>query len=146
MSPAVKRLGVAIGAGLLMMLSARLSHAAPFDANGNEARVIGGRPAGCPHAFCGCGLARFLGIEDRRLNLADAWKRIFPRTGAHSGAVAVRTYHRRGHGHVMLLVEHIAGSRWLVKDWNGGKHLAWEHVRDVRGYVFVDPTTKLGAM
>jgi hypothetical protein len=101
-SPAVKRVGIAIGAGLLVMLSARLSHAGPLDANGNEARVIGGRPAGCPHAFCGCGLARFLGLEDRRLWLAANWPRLFHRTQAHAGAVAARAHH------VMLLVEHVA--------------------------------------
>lgn len=139
MSPAA-RLGVALGAGLLAMLGAGLSHAAEFDANGNVARVIGGRPSGCPHAFCGCGLARFLGLEDRRLWLAANWPRLFHRTHAKPGAVAARRHH------VMLLVEQIAGTRWLVKDWNGGKHLAWEHVRDVRGYVFVDPSNRVGAL
>jgi hypothetical protein len=136
----LKRLGVAIGAGMLVMLSARLSHARPFDANGNEARVIGGRPAGCPHAVCGCGLAKYLGLNDRRLWLAWNWARLFPHTHARAGAAAVR------HHHVMLLIEHIAGNRWLVKDWNGGRHLAWEHVRDVRGYVFVDPSNRVGAL
>lgn len=110
-----------------------------MDASGNAgARVIGGRPAGCPRAYCGCGLARFLkrlgvpGMDDRRLWLAWNWARLYPRAQAHPGAVAVRRHH------VMRLDHHIAGSRWLVTDFNGGRGLSWRHVRDVRGYVFVD--------
>jgi hypothetical protein len=124
-------------------------HARPvLDANANSAQVIGGRPSGCPHAYCGCGLARFLGISDKRLNLADAWARIFPHTHARPGAVAVRRYHRHGHGHVMQLVEHIAGSRWLVRDFNGGRHLSWLHERDVdaHNYVFVNPEAQAASL
>lgn len=102
------------------------------DANGN-AVVIGGRPAGCPHAYCGCGLARYLGLKDKRLNLAWSWANIFPRTSAAPGMAAVRR------GHVMLLQSHVEGSRWIVRDYNGGRHLSWIHERDVRGYVFVNP-------
>src|SRR5690349_15581468 len=110
-------------------------HAAYVDANGAEAQVIGGRPAGCPHAYCGCGLRKYLGLSDARLNLAAAWAKLFPRTEARPGAAAVR----RGGGHVMLLVRQIAGTVWLVRDYNGGRHLSWIHARDVRGYVFVNP-------
>jgi hypothetical protein len=111
-------------------------HRRYIDANGNRAEFIGGRPAGCPHAYCGCGLARYLGLSDKRLNLAWNWARFFPHTHAHSGAVAVR------HHHVMQLVEHVGGSLWKVRDYNGGHHLSWIHVRDVRGYVFVDPRAR----
>ena len=102
-------------------------------ANGNADSVIGGRPAGCPHAYCGCGLRKYLGLNDARLNLAWNWARLFPRTHAHAGAAAVRAHH------VMLLVAHIEGSIWTVRDYNGGRHLSYIHERDVRGYVFVEP-------
>src|SRR5689334_11321431 len=42
------------------------------------AEIIGGRPAGCPHAYCGCGLRKYLGLSDVRLNLAANWARFFP--------------------------------------------------------------------
>jgi hypothetical protein len=117
----------------------RRPQAPALDANGNRAAridrgtIIGGQPAGCPHAYCGCGLRKYLGLADKRLNLAWNWARLFPRASAHAGAAAVR------HHHVMLLVRHVAGSRWLVRDYNGGRHLAWLHVRNVRGYIFVNP-------
>ncbi|HZD90350.1 MAG TPA: hypothetical protein VE224_09640 [Pseudolabrys sp.] len=112
----------------------RVSRARTVDANGNHIRrVIGYRPSGCPHAYCGCGLARYLGLHDKRLWKAWNWARLFPRTNAHAGAAAVR-YH-----HVMLLERHIKGNRWLVRSYNGGRHLSWLYVRDVRGYVFVNP-------
>lgn len=98
--------------------------------------VIGHRPAGCPAgAWCGCGLARYLQIPDPKgeLNLAWHWAEVFPRTIEHPGAAAVR------HGHVMLLHQHVEGHRWEVIDFNGGRGLAWRHVRNVRGYVFVEP-------
>lgn len=105
-----------------------------YDANGNT--VIGGRPAGCPHAYCGCGLRKYLGLNDERLNLAWNWARLFPHTAPHPGAAAVR------HHHVMLLVAHVEGSIWTVRDYNGGRHLSYIHERDVSGYVFVDPSTR----
>lgn len=134
--------GTAMVAALMTSLAA---HAMPrhknhlaavarsVDANGNAVKVIGGRPLGCPHAYCGCGLARYLGFHDRRLNLAWNWARLFPHTSPHSGAAAVR------HGHVMLLQERIVGLLWQVIDFNGGRHLSWIHERDVRGCVFVEP-------
>ena len=113
-------------------------HIAPvIDASGNDTQIIGGRPSGCPYQFCGCGLRKYLGINDARLNLAWNWARLFPRTQARPGAAAVR------HHHVMLLVSQVSGSIWTVRDYNGGKHLAWIHDRDVRGYVFVIPGNQL---
>ena len=110
------------------------------DANGNSATIIGTRPGGCPSAYCGCGLARYLGLHDRRLYLAWNWARLFSRTYPHAGAAAVR------HGHVMLLQQHIAGTHWRVIDFNGGRHLSWIHERDVRGYVFVEPGTRVAVL
>lgn len=113
----------------------QFARAEPFtDPNGNRAQVIGGRPAGCPARFCGCGLRKYLGLSDTRLNLASNWARLFPRTAAHSGAAAVR----KGGGHVMLLEQQISGTQWLVRDYNGGRRLSWLHVRDVRNYIFVN--------
>jgi hypothetical protein len=51
-----------------------------------------GRPAGCPSRWCGCWLARHLGISDKALDKATAWLK-FPRTSAHAGAVAVMPHH-----------------------------------------------------
>lgn len=118
---------------------ARSSHrrrAAPavhYDASGNRATIIGGRPAGCPHRYCGCGLRKYLGIADKRLNLAVNWLRIFPRTSPAPGMVAARS------GHVFYLISHVGGARWLVRDYNSGRGLSRIHVRSVRGYGFVNP-------
>src|SRR5262249_46748318 len=58
-----------------------------------ESRVLGGRPAGCPRSFCGCGAAvRVFGRVVPELNLAANWLR-FPRTAPAPGMVAAR----RGH-------------------------------------------------
>jgi hypothetical protein len=108
---------------------------AAIDANGNEgATIIGGRPNGCPHSYCGCGLRLYLGLTDKRLNLAWNWARLFPRTSAQPGAAAVRS------GHVMLLVSHVQGSVWIVRDYNSGNGLSRVHARSVAGYVFVNPS------
>jgi hypothetical protein len=104
-----------------------------LDASGNEGTIIGGRPAGCPHNYCGCGLRMYLGISDKRFNLAWNWARYFPRTSAHGGAAAVRR------SHVMLLESHVSGTIWIVRDYNSGSGLSRVHERNVRGYVFVDP-------
>jgi hypothetical protein len=140
MTPAMTRLCVAVAAGALVLIGAA-AEARPLDANGNRT-VIGGRPAGCPWRYCGCGLRKYLGLDDVRLNLAANWARFFHRTSAHPGAAAVR----RGGGHVMLLVSHVAGTRWIVRDYNGGRHLSYIHERDVRGFVFVDPSSRMGEL
>lgn len=106
-----------------------------YDANANG--VIGGRPAGCPSRYCGCGLRKFLGIDDKRLDLAWNWARLFHRTSPARGAAAVRR------GHVMLLVAHVSGSTWTVRNYNGGRGLSYIHERNVRGYVFVDPSNRV---
>ena len=103
------------------------------DANGNAA-VIGGRPAGCPHEFCGCEASLYVfGRVRRELNVASAWMRKFPRAQPAAGMAAVRSHH------VMILMRHIVGSDWLVHDGNSGNHLTREHVRSIAGLVIVDP-------
>jgi hypothetical protein len=111
------------------------------DAAGNRAyamadaaQIIGGRPSDCPHSYCGCGLRKYLGLEDKRLNLASNWARLFPReSGPRAGVAAVRS------GHVMYIEGAAGNGQWLVRDYNSGGGLSRVHVRDVRGYVFVDP-------
>ena len=111
------------------------------DAAGNRAyamadaaQIIGGRPSDCPHSYCGCGLRKYLGLEDKRLNLASNWARLFPREGApRAGLAAVRS------GHVMYIEGSAGNGQWLVRDYNSGGGLSRVHVRDVRGYVFVNP-------
>ncbi len=111
------------------------------DADGNRAyamadaaQIIGSRPSDCPHSYCGCGLRKYLGLEDKRLNLASNWARLFPReAGPRAGLAAVRS------GHVMYIEGSAGNGQWLVRDYNSGGGLSRVHVRDVRGYVFVNP-------
>jgi hypothetical protein len=117
------------------------------DAAGNRAyamadaaQIIGGRPAGCPHSYCGCGLRKYLGLEDTRLNLASNWARLFPReSGPRAGLAAVRS------GHVMYIEGSAGNGQWLIRDYNSGGGLSRVHVRDVRGYVFVNPRSALAS-
>lgn len=100
----------------------------------DEGTIIGGRPGDCPHAYCGCGLRKYLGLSDTRLNLASNWAKFFPRaSGPAAGVAAVRS------GHVMLIESSAGDGQWLVRDYNSGGGLSRLHVRDVRGYVFVNP-------
>lgn len=106
----------------------------------DEGRVIGTRPSGCPHAYCGCGLRKYLGLEDARLNLASNWARLFPReSGPRAGLAAVRR------GHVMYIEASAGNGQWLVRDYNSGGGLSRLHVRDVRGYVFVNPRSAVAS-
>jgi hypothetical protein len=111
-----------------------------IDANGTSVvaadtgTVIGSRPNGCPHAYCGCGLRIHLGLSDKRLNLASNWARLLPRAaGPAPGLAAVRS------GHVMYIEAAAGNGQWLIRDYNSGGGLSRLHVRDVRGYVFVSP-------
>jgi hypothetical protein len=112
-----------------------------IDANGNrvaraaeEGTIIGGRPDGCPHAYCGCGLRKYLGLSDKRLNLASNWARLFSHEAApRPGLAAVRS------GHVMYIESAAGNGQWVLRDYNSGGGLSRVHVRDLRGYVFVNP-------
>lgn len=106
----------------------------------DAAQIIGTRPSGCPHSYCGCGLRKYLGLEDTRLNLASNWARLFPReSGPRAGLAAVRS------GHVMYIEGSAGNGQWLVRDYNSGGGLSRVHVRDVRGYVFVNPHTAVAS-
>jgi hypothetical protein len=102
--------------------------------------IIGSRPAGCPHAYCGCGLRKYLGLTDTRLNLASNWARLFRReSGRRVGLAAVRS------GHVMYIEGRASEGQWIIRDYNSGGGLSRIHVRSVRGYVFVNPNARVAA-
>ena len=100
--------------------------------------IIGSRPGGCPHSYCGCGLRKYLGLSDVRLNLASNWARLLPRlAGPGTGVAAVRNHH------VMYIESSAGNGQWLVRDYNSGGGLSRMHVRDVRGYIFVNPRAQI---
>jgi hypothetical protein len=100
---------------------------------GAPSQIIGGRPAGCPHAFCGCGASLHLfGRIIPTLNLAANWLR-FPRAAPAPKMAAARP------GHVFVLEQHIAGDIWLVYDANSGSHATRLHARSIAGYAIVNP-------
>jgi hypothetical protein len=95
--------------------------------------VLGGRPAGCPFRFCGCGASLHLfGRIIPALNLAANWLR-FPRAAAAPKMAAARR------GHVFVLERHIVGKVWLVHDSNSGGRKTRLHARSIAGYVIVNP-------
>jgi hypothetical protein len=107
-------------------------------APGGEERVVGGRPAGCPNAFCGCEASLYkFGRIVPGLNLASNWRR-FPRATPAPGMAAVRS------GHVMILESQVAGDVWTVHDGNSGGHVTREHPRSLAGYTIVDPSGATG--
>jgi len=98
------------------------------------ARVVGGRPAGCPSRFCGCVASLHLfGRIIPSLNLAANWLR-FPRAVPAPKMVAARR------GHVFVLEQHISGDTWLVHDSNSGGHRTRLHARSIAGYAIVNPS------
>lgn len=125
--------GAAAPARMSAAFEAGRSHAYAY-ASADRDTVIGSRPSGCPHAYCGCGLRKYLGLSDVRLNLASNWARLFPREASpRPGLAAVRS------GHVMYIEAAAGNGQWLIRDYNSGGGLSRLHVRDVRGYVLVNP-------
>lgn len=103
------------------------------DVSGNGT-IVGHRPAGCPHEFCGCEASLYLfGKIRAELNLASNWARNFPRASPATGMAAVRNHH------VVVLMSHVEGNDWLVHDGNSGGGLTRDHVMSVRGHIIVDP-------
>lgn len=104
--------------------------------------VIGGRPAGCPHAYCGCGVAnkvfgsgvRFVKYNGKKLNLwwAPDWFN-FPRATPGAGMVAVR------YGHVRLILTANGDGTAVFYDPNSGGGLTRIHTDSLRGYTVVNP-------
>lgn len=106
------------------------AHTAP---PAGAAQILGGRPAGCPSRFCGCGASLHLfGRIIPALNLAANWLR-FPRAAAAPKMAAARR------GHVFVLERHIAGNVWLVHDSNSGGRKTRLHQRSIAGFVIVNP-------
>lgn len=93
-------------------------------------------PAGCPRVdFCGCGVSvRAFGHSVRDLWLARAWLR-FPRTTAHTGAVAVF----RGGRHVAYVEQAYGDGTALLYDPNSGGHQTRVHRASLAGAVLVAP-------
>lgn len=101
--------------------------------NSRGGQVVGGRPAGCPRSFCGCGASlRVFGRIVPGLNLAANWLR-FPRTSPAPGMVAARR------GHVFVLEQHVEGDTWMAYDANSGGRATRIHARSLRGYTVVNP-------
>ena len=122
----------AMAPGMTMMTSPGMT-----TMTSNE-RVVGGRPAGCPNAFCGCEASLYkFGRVIPELNLASNWRR-FPRTAPAPGMAAVRS------GHVMILEAQVGGNVWTVHDGNSGGHVTREHARSLAGYTIVDPSGATG--
>jgi hypothetical protein len=101
---------VAAIAGLGMLINAT---ALVLKARGEEAR-----PAHCPpRAWCGCYLAHFLGLHDRRLWLAREWARLGRATTPAPGAVVVWRHH------VGQIVRVTAPGKAIVKSGNDGRRV-----------------------
>lgn len=101
-------------------------------------QIVGGRPAGCPHAFCGCGASLYkFGRIIPELNLAWNWAVKFPRISAGeagNGDAAVRR------GHVAIVLANLGNGDYKLYDANSGGHQTRIHVRHLAGYIFVRPT------
>ena len=109
------------------------SRSAAVQASAAPSQTVGGRPAGCPRSFCGCGAAiRVFGRIVPELNLAANWLR-FPRPAPAPGMVAARR------GHVFVLEQHVAGDTWMAYDANSGGRAIRIHARSLRGYSVVNP-------
>jgi hypothetical protein len=110
-----------------------ISHRTGMSGVNGGGQVVGGRPAGCPRSFCGCGASlRVFGRIVPGLNLAANWLR-FPRTSPAPGMVAARR------GHVFVLEQHIEGDTWMAYDANSGGRATRIHARSLRGYTVVNP-------
>lgn len=98
------------------------------------AQILGGRPQGCPHRFCGCALAlKIFGRIVPVLNLAVNWVHKFQRSPPAPGMVAAR------HGHAFQLIAHIRGMTWQVWDANSGRGRTRIHERSIAGFIIVNP-------
>lgn len=93
------------------------------------ASVVGGRPSGCPHRYCGCASALYVGLpnSDGRWNLARNWLTL-PRAEPGPGmADATR-------GHVRIIIGGSPGA-WQFYDPNSGRGLTRIHTGPIRGVV-----------
>ena len=91
-------------------------------ADGSET-IIGHRPAGCPHAFCGCAARLYLGLSDVRLNLAWNWTRYY------SGPTPVAVWHH----HIAIIERWTGPNTAILRDYNSGGGLSRIHERSLAG-------------
>jgi len=81
-----------------------------------------------PQAWCGWQMRQWLGVADRRFNLARAWARFGqPAGGPEVGVVVVWRHH-------VGLITGRGGAGWIVKSGNDG-HAVRERVRSLRGAI-----------
>lgn len=81
------------------------------------------RPAGCPRLWCGCFLARYLGIAGDNLNLAMNWLRVgSPASHGCTNCVAVMS--RRGGGHVGLVQGYDGNGNPIILSGNHNRRVA----------------------
>lgn len=108
-------------------------HAKVIDANGNGTSYSAGhRPAGCPHAWCGCGTSlHVFGKIIPSLNLASNWGR-FPSAAPGPGMVAYRS------GHVKVITGGGPGG-YTCYDPNSGGGVAHSGPCSIAGYRIVNP-------
>ena len=112
------------------------SSAAEATSHASKDTVVGGRPAGCPHRWCGCQASiEIFGKIIPYLNLASNWLRAFPHVSRSAGAPGMAAARP---GHVVVLMQHKEGNRWVIKD---GNYAGATHVReaDISSYTIVDP-------
>lgn len=103
--------------------------------------IVGGRPAGCPRRYCGCGVSlKVFGKIIPELNLAYNWKRKFPRASPAPGMVAARS------GHAFYIVSVLDSSNVVAYDPNSGGGRTRIHERSLRGYTVVNPHGSLAGL
>lgn len=124
---------VGFGAGVQQYHPAKVSNfgaPSPYTA---IAQVVGSRPAGCPHAYCGCGTSlHIFGRIIPSLNLAANWG-MFPSASPAAGMVAYRSHH------VFAIEQVLDNGMVLAYDSNSGGHATRIHVRSLAGYRVVNP-------
>lgn len=95
------------------------------------------RPAGCPHAWCGCYMALkkgFSGATARALWVARNWAKMFPRAALAPGNVAV--FARGRGGHVGEIVD-VRPGQILLHSGNDGRAVRtrWRSTRGLLAVV-----------
>lgn len=99
------------------------------------------RPAGCPHAWCGCYMALkkgFSGATARALWVARNWAAMFPRAAMTPGNVAVFARGRGGHVGEIVAVK---PGQILLHSGNDGRAVRTRW-RSTRGLIaVVSPST-----
>lgn len=96
------------------------------------ATVVGGRPAHCPRAYCGCATAMKVGLSGSFWNLAANYK-VLPRASCAPGMVAAR------HGHVFVIQACHGNGTVTAWDPNSGGGKTRVHTVSLAGYTIHNP-------